>query len=64
MEAVTGVLLARGARHQSRRPPDDGRKSEARAELQKVIDAPFDPAWDPEDQEFKEKAKRLLRTLR
>jgi tetratricopeptide (TPR) repeat protein len=42
---------------------DDGRKSEARAELQKVIDAPFDPEWDPEDQEFKEKAKRLLKTL-
>ena len=42
----------------------DGRKSEARGELQKVLDAPFDPEWDPEDQEFKEKAKRLLETLR
>ena len=43
---------------------DDGRKSEARGELQKVLGAPFDPEWDPEDQEFKEKAKRLLETLR
>ena len=43
---------------------DDGRKSEARGELQQVLDAPFDPEWDPEDQEFKEKAERLLKTLR
>ena len=40
---------------------DDGRKSEGRAELQNVLDAPLDPEWTPEDQEFKEKARRLLR---
>lgn len=40
---------------------DDGRKDEARAELQRVLDAPIDPAWAPEDREFKEKAKNLLR---
>jgi len=39
---------------------DDGRKQEARAELQKTIDAPIDPDWTPEDREFKEKARRLL----
>ncbi len=41
---------------------DAGRKGEARAELQKVLDAPPDPAWAPEDQDFKEKAKQLLRS--
>jgi tetratricopeptide (TPR) repeat protein len=40
---------------------DDGRKQEARAELQKVLDAPLDPDWTPEDQEFKEKARQLLK---
>ena len=39
---------------------DDGRKSEGRAELQRVIDAPLDPEWTPEDREFQEKARRLL----
>jgi tetratricopeptide (TPR) repeat protein len=39
---------------------DDGRKEEARAELQKVLDAPLDPEWIPEDQEFKNKARALL----
>jgi tetratricopeptide (TPR) repeat protein len=39
---------------------DDGRKAEARAELQKVLDAPLDPDWTPEDREFKEKARRML----
>jgi tetratricopeptide (TPR) repeat protein len=43
---------------------DTGRQDEARAELQKVLDAPFDPVWEPENQDFKEKAERLLRTLR
>jgi tetratricopeptide (TPR) repeat protein len=42
----------------------DGRKDEARAELQKVIDAPFDPDWSPEDRDFKQRAQRLLATLR
>ena len=40
---------------------DDGRKDEGRAELQKVIDAPLHPDWTPEDREFKEKARRLLK---
>jgi tetratricopeptide (TPR) repeat protein len=43
---------------------DAGRKDEARAELQKVIDAPFDPLWAPEDREFKAQAQRLLTSLR
>jgi len=40
---------------------DDGRKDEARAELQKVLDAPLHPDFAPEDREFKEKARRLLK---
>ena len=44
---------------------DNGRKAEARAELQKpLLDAPLDPEWAPEDQEFKEKARKLLATLK
>lgn len=39
---------------------DDKRKDQARTELQKVLDAPLDPDWAPEDQEFKEKARQLL----
>lgn len=41
---------------------DAGRKADARAELQAVIDAPLDPEWTPEDREFKEKAAKLLAT--
>ena len=33
------------------------RDAEARAELQKVIDAPISPEWEPEDREYKQKAK-------
>ena len=40
---------------------DDRRTAEARAELQKVLDAPLHPDWTPEDREFKEKARRLLK---
>jgi tetratricopeptide (TPR) repeat protein len=40
------------------------RKAEARAALQKVIDAPFDPDWTPEDREWKEKARQKLSELR
>ena len=36
------------------------RKDEGRAELQKVLDAPVDPEWAPEDRDFKQKARRLL----
>jgi hypothetical protein len=40
------------------------RRAEARAELQKVLGAPVDPDWAPEDREFKEKARTLLASLR
>ena len=40
------------------------RPQEARAELQKVLDAPIDPDWGPEDRDFKEQARRLLATPR
>jgi tetratricopeptide (TPR) repeat protein len=43
---------------------DMGRTADARAELQRVIDEPIDPDWAPEDREFKEKARRLITTLR
>lgn len=39
---------------------DEGRKSDARAELQRVIDAPINPEWAPEDRDYKEKARALL----
>jgi hypothetical protein len=39
---------------------DDGRKSEGRAELQQVLDAPENPEWAPEDREFKARAQRML----
>ena len=39
---------------------DEGRKTEARAELQKVLDATVDPEWKPEDEDFKGKARALL----
>ena len=43
---------------------DDGRVADARAEVQKVLDAPIDPEWAPEDQEWKTKARQLLTTLK
>jgi tetratricopeptide (TPR) repeat protein len=39
---------------------DDGRLADARAEIQKVLDAPVDPDWVPEDRDYKDKARRLL----
>jgi tetratricopeptide (TPR) repeat protein len=39
---------------------DEGRKDEARAEFEKVLDAPVSAAWAPEDREFKDKARRAL----
>jgi tetratricopeptide (TPR) repeat protein len=39
---------------------DMNRDAEARAELQKVIDAPIDPEWAAEDRDFKRKAQQLL----
>lgn len=43
---------------------DMGRTADARAELQRVIEGPTDPDWAPEDREFKEKARRLMATLK
>src|SRR4051812_6525848 len=43
---------------------DLGRDAEAKAELQKVIDGPVDPAWAPEDREFKAKARARLNAAR
>jgi tetratricopeptide (TPR) repeat protein len=43
---------------------DQGRKSEARAELQKVIDAPFKPEWAPEDDDYRARARALLPTIK
>jgi tetratricopeptide (TPR) repeat protein len=39
---------------------DMGRKADARAALQKVLDVPIDAEWAPEDREFKQKAKAML----
>ena len=43
---------------------EDNRKAEARAELQKVLDAPLDPEWAPEDRDWKEKAQMLIAKLK
>ena len=43
---------------------DEGRTQEGRAELQKVLAAPLNPEWAPEDREFKEKARRALETTK
>ena len=40
------------------------KKDEARAALQKLLDAPADPEWAPEDKEFKAKGRVLLERLR
>jgi tetratricopeptide (TPR) repeat protein len=42
---------------------EDGRLADARAELQRVLDAPIDPEWAPEDEEWKIKARQLLTSL-
>ena len=43
---------------------DEGKKEEARAELQKVLDVPLDPEWAPEDRDYKQRAQRLLTSIR
>jgi tetratricopeptide (TPR) repeat protein len=43
---------------------EDGRKADARAALQKLLEAPLDPAWEPEDNEYKARATALLATLK
>jgi hypothetical protein len=40
---------------------DMDRDAEANDELRKVVAAPLDPDWTPEDQEFKQKAEERLR---
>jgi tetratricopeptide (TPR) repeat protein len=42
---------------------DQGRKTEARQELRRILEAPPDPEWGPENQEFKQKATALLKSL-
>lgn len=42
---------------------DADRHAEARAELQRVLEAPADRNWAPEDREFKAKARALLARL-
>jgi hypothetical protein len=42
----------------------EGRTSEARTLLQRVIAAPIDPDWSPEDRDFQRKAAERLRTLK
>lgn len=43
---------------------DDGRKQEARALLQQVLDAPMDPEWAPEDRDYKSRASAFLARLK
>ena len=43
---------------------DQKRPTEARVELQRVIDAPLSDEWAPEDREFKRKAAALLAASR
>ena len=40
------------------------RKDEAKATLRKLLDAPGDPDWVPEDREFKDKGRALLAAMR
>ena len=43
---------------------DEDRRAEAGVELQKVIDAPYNAEWAPEDEDYKSKARALLATLK
>jgi tetratricopeptide (TPR) repeat protein len=43
---------------------DMGRKADARAAYQHVLDAPFNPTWTPEDKIWKAKAKTALAGLK
>jgi uncharacterized membrane protein len=42
---------------------DLGKKPEARATLEKLLAAPVDPDWAPEDRDFKNQGRRLLEKL-
>ena len=41
----------------------DGRTAEARVLLRRAVAAPFDPEWEPEDREFKQKSAALLKKI-
>jgi tetratricopeptide (TPR) repeat protein len=41
----------------------DGRIDEARVLLRRVVDAPFDAEWAPEDREFKQRSGALLKKI-
>ena len=43
---------------------DEDRKAEAIEELKKVLAAPYDADWEPEDREYKQKASDLLSRIR
>jgi hypothetical protein len=43
---------------------DDGRRDEAKAEALKVLDAPADPEWEPENQDYKAQARAFLAKLK
>jgi hypothetical protein len=43
---------------------DEGRKADARAALQKVLEAPVNPEWAPEDTEYKARARARLPTIK
>ena len=43
---------------------DEGKKAEAKTMLDRVLAAPIDPDWAPEDREFKQKASKLLAEMR
>jgi tetratricopeptide (TPR) repeat protein len=43
---------------------DGGRRADARAEFQRVLDAPLDPDWAPEDREWKALAARRLSEMK
>jgi tetratricopeptide (TPR) repeat protein len=43
---------------------DEDRHDEARAELQRVLDSPLNREWAPEDADYKERARRLLASIR
>jgi hypothetical protein len=43
---------------------DEERYDEARIELQKVIDAPANPDWEPENQDYRDRARKRLALLK
>ena len=43
---------------------EDGRKDDARAMFQQVLDVPAHPEWGPEDRDFKQKAAAKLKALK